>query len=108
MILGEAVEDPAGYDVAAAIEERDLYSALEAALHELPQREQVILSLYYHEELTVREIGEVLNISTTRVSQLLGRAIMALRARLIYDHWRTPAKSRLTARQEALATARRP
>lgn len=108
MILGEALEDPAGYDVAAAIEERDLYTALEAALRELPQREQIILSLYYHEELTVREIGEVLNISTTRVSQLLGRAIMALRARLIYDHWRSPAKPRLSAKEATLAQARRP
>ncbi|MCC7353018.1 MAG: FliA/WhiG family RNA polymerase sigma factor [Anaerolineae bacterium] len=92
MVLGEILEDPTSSDIATEMEEHDLRLALEAAIGELPERDRLILSLYYYEELTVREVGEVLDISTTRVSQLLGRAIMTLRARLIYDRERTPVR----------------
>lgn len=99
LVLGEVLEDPTVGDMATEMEEHDLRLALEAAIRELPERERLVLSLYYNEELTVREVGEVLDISTTRVSQLLGRAIMTLRARLIYDHDRTPARPRAATTQ---------
>ena len=105
LVLGEILEDPTASDIATEMEEHDLRSALEAAIRELPERDQLILSLYYYEELTVREVGEVLDISTTRVSQLLARAIMTLRARLIYDRERTPNRSRTPSGQPVPASA---
>lgn len=77
--LIEASEDcePAQHhDRAALLEEMRL------ALRRLPERQQLLLSLYYVEELTMREIGEVLSVSESRVSQLHAQAVMNLRALL--------------------------
>jgi len=52
------------------------------AMQSLPQREQLVLSLYYNEELNLKEIGEVLSVSESRVSQLHSQAACRLRARL--------------------------
>ncbi|MCG8670933.1 MAG: RNA polymerase sigma factor FliA [Pseudomonadales bacterium] len=52
------------------------------AITELPEREQLVLSLYYDEELNLKEIGEVLGVSESRVSQLHSQAAQRLRARL--------------------------
>jgi len=63
--------------------------ALTIAIAQLPEREQLVISLYYDEELNLREIGEVLNISESRVSQISSQAILRLRSRLsewINDH----------------------
>lgn len=57
--------------------------ALAAAIADLPERERLVISLYYDEELNLREIGEVLNISESRVSQINSQAMLRLRARLI-------------------------
>ena len=48
----------------------------------LPEREKIVVTLYYYEELTLREIGEVLGVTESRVSQLHTKAILRLRARL--------------------------
>jgi RNA polymerase sigma factor for flagellar operon FliA len=48
----------------------------------LPEREAMVLSLYYDDELNLREIGEVLNVSESRVSQIHSQAMVRLRARL--------------------------
>ncbi len=56
--------------------------ALAAAIDSLPEREKLVISLYYDEELNLREIGEVLDISESRVSQISSQAMMRLRARL--------------------------
>lgn len=55
---------------------------LASAITELPEREQLVLSLYYDEELNLKEIGEVLGVSESRVSQLHSQAAQRLRARL--------------------------
>lgn len=52
------------------------------AISELPQREQTIISLYYYEEMNLREIGKTMKLSESRVSQLHTQAIMALKAKL--------------------------
>lgn len=52
------------------------------AISELPQREQMIISLYYYEEMNLREIGKTMKLSESRVSQLHTQAIMALKAKL--------------------------
>jgi len=56
--------------------------ALAKAIAELPERERLVVSLYYDEELNLREIGEVLDVSESRVSQICSQAMLRLRARL--------------------------
>lgn len=57
-------------------------SALAKAIMRLPERERLVISLYYEDELNLREIGEVLNISESRVSQISTQAVLRLRSRL--------------------------
>lgn len=56
--------------------------ALAKAIAELPERERLVVSLYYDEELNLREIGQVLDVSESRVSQICSQAMLRLRARL--------------------------
>jgi RNA polymerase sigma factor FliA len=56
--------------------------ALAKAILGLPERERLVISLYYDEELNLREIGEVLNVSESRVSQISTQAVLRLRSRL--------------------------
>jgi RNA polymerase sigma factor for flagellar operon FliA len=61
-------------------ERRELLSRVRTALEQLPQRDVLILSLYYNDEMTYVEIAAVLGVTTSRVCQLHGRAIARLRA----------------------------
>jgi RNA polymerase sigma factor for flagellar operon FliA len=56
--------------------------ALAKAILCLPERERLVISLYYDDELNLREIGEVLSISESRVSQISAQAVLRLRSRL--------------------------
>ena len=56
--------------------------ALAAAIAELPERERLVMSLYYDEELNLKEIGAVLSVTESRVCQLHGQALVRLKARL--------------------------
>lgn len=56
--------------------------ALANEIMRLPERERLVISLYYNDELNLREIGEVLNISESRVSQICTQAVLRLRSRL--------------------------
>ncbi|HEY8416189.1 MAG TPA: FliA/WhiG family RNA polymerase sigma factor [Thermaerobacter sp.] len=78
----ERLADPTAPDPLAAATLADLKRRLARALAELPERERLIVTLYYYEGLTVKEIAEVLGVSPSRVSQLHTRAILRLRARL--------------------------
>lgn len=73
------VADPDEEEVTAGIERQELIGELGEAIQELPDREQVVLSLYYKEELTMREVSKVLGISESRVCQLHARALTRLR-----------------------------
>jgi RNA polymerase sigma factor for flagellar operon FliA len=53
---------------------------LAEAIQDLPEREQLVMSLYYDEELNLREIGEVLGVTESRVSQLHGQALARIRS----------------------------
>lgn len=74
--------DPNQEDFTLDIERRQLREALARAIRALPEREALILSLYYRDELTMREIADILEISESRVCQLHARALSRLRARL--------------------------
>ena len=61
-------------------------TALARAIVELPERERLVMSLYYEQELNLKEIGAVLGVTESRVCQLHGQALSRLRARL--SEWR--------------------
>jgi RNA polymerase sigma factor for flagellar operon FliA len=60
----------------------ELRDRLQAAIEELPMNERLVLTLYYYEELTMREIGLILDVTTSRVSQIRVSAVLHLRAKL--------------------------
>lgn len=62
--------------------QQNFQKALAKAIAELPERERLVISLYYDEELNLREIGKVLDVSESRVSQICSHAMLRLRARL--------------------------
>jgi len=61
------------------VENKDLIDKLTLAVKELPERERLVINLYYHEELTLREIGEIVNLSEGRICQIFGQAVGRLR-----------------------------
>src|SRR5574344_2584468 len=66
-------------------EEKDVKKELEIALKRLPERERMILVLYYHENMTLKEIGETIEVSESRVCQLHAQAVMKLKNILSED-----------------------
>jgi RNA polymerase sigma factor for flagellar operon FliA len=64
------------------VEGKDLVEKVAAAVQRLPEREKIVVTLYYHEELTLREIGEVLSLSEGRICQIFGQAVGRLREAL--------------------------
>ena len=76
----------AGTTPAREFEQGEFREALGEAISGLPEREQLVLSLYYEQELNLREIGAVLSVSESRVCQIHGQAMVRLRARL--GEWR--------------------
>jgi RNA polymerase sigma factor for flagellar operon FliA len=75
-------EDEEQDDIYVDIEVDSFKHTLVDEIKNLPEREALILSLYYDEELNLREIGEVLNVSESRVSQIHSQAMLRLRSRL--------------------------
>jgi RNA polymerase sigma factor for flagellar operon FliA len=67
------------------IQKRDFQRCLAEAIATLPEREQLVLSLYYDDELNLREVGEVLGVSESRVSQIHSQAALRLRSKL--EEW---------------------
>lgn len=73
------VEDENSPQPDKVVEEGERLKYLKKAIDLLPEKDKVILNLYYYENLTLKDIGRVLNISESRVSQLHSRAIIRLR-----------------------------
>lgn len=69
-------------DPASEYEFESLGEAIGDAIEDLPERERTVLALYYDEELNLREIGEVLGVTESRVCQIHGQALVRLRSRL--------------------------
>src|ERR687883_254445 len=80
--LMDTIEDESGPRPDAVLDETEMREALADAIARLPEREKLVVPLYYYEELTLREIGEVLGVTESRVSQLHTKAILRLKARL--------------------------
>jgi RNA polymerase sigma factor for flagellar operon FliA len=75
-------------DPARALESREIYDIVGQAIDRLPEKERIVVSLYYYDELTMKEIGHVLNLTESRVSQIHTKAVLRLRAKLrnVRDH----------------------
>jgi RNA polymerase sigma factor for flagellar operon FliA len=80
--LIDTIEDTEGPEPQSALDETETREALAEAIDALPEREKIVITLYYYEELTLREIGDVLGVTESRVSQLHTKAILRLRGRL--------------------------
>lgn len=78
----EMPADPNEEDFTKRMEKRQMLDALSGAVKSLPEREWLIVSLYYKDEMTMKEIAQILDISESRVCQLHGRALGRLRGRL--------------------------
>ena len=82
MSLIDTIEDTTGPSPTAALDETELREAIADSIAGFPEREKIVITLYYYEELTLREIGEVLGVTESRVSQLHTKAVLRLKARL--------------------------
>jgi RNA polymerase sigma factor for flagellar operon FliA len=82
MGLGEAIEAADAVDCLEVVELDEARGILLGAINHLPEQERLVVALYYYEELTLKEIGEILGISESRVSQVHTKAIRRLRRRV--------------------------
>src|SRR5437762_853393 len=80
--LLDTMKDPNAVDPARELGVSELKDRLANAISRLPEREKLVIALYYYENLTLREIGEVLGVTESRVSQLHTKAVLRLKARL--------------------------
>ena len=88
----DTIQDPSAVDPEAEAQASEVKDRLADAIESLPERERLVIALYYYENLTLREIGEVLGVTESRVSQLHTKAVLGLRsARAL-----RPSRRRLT------------
>jgi RNA polymerase sigma factor for flagellar operon FliA len=80
--LLDTIQDPDAEDPAQSVDKSEMRDRLAEAIGRLPEREKLVVALYYYENLTLREIGEVLGVTESRVSQLHTKAVLRLKSRL--------------------------
>ena len=78
----ESIESPQSMNPDTIVEKEEIKRVIINSISELPEKEKKVLVLYYYEDLTLKEIGKVLDVTESRVSQLHTKAIMRLRAKL--------------------------
>ena len=75
----DTIQDEHSQNPLEQLVDKDVKKELQVALKRLPERERMIMVLYYHENMTLKEIGEAINVSESRVCQLHAQAIMKLK-----------------------------
>jgi RNA polymerase sigma factor for flagellar operon FliA len=80
--IGDSIESPRSMNPEAIVEKEEIKQVIIRTIDELPEKEKKVLVLYYYEDLTLKEIGKVLEVTESRVSQLHTKAIMRLRSKL--------------------------
>lgn len=78
----DSIESPTSLNPDTIVEKEEIKRVIVQAINELPDKEKKVLVLYYYEDLTLKEIGQVLEVTESRISQLHTKAIMRLRAKL--------------------------
>jgi RNA polymerase sigma factor for flagellar operon FliA len=78
----EILADKKCLDPVQSINLTEIYTLVTKAINELPEKEKLVISLYYKDEITMKEIGSILSVSESRVSQINTRAILRLRSKL--------------------------
>jgi RNA polymerase sigma factor for flagellar operon FliA len=80
--IGDSIESPSSLNPDVVVEKDEIRRVIIEAINSLPEKEKKILVLYYYEDLTLKEIGQVLEVTESRVSQLHTKAILRLRSKL--------------------------
>jgi RNA polymerase sigma factor FliA len=80
--LGDTLHDPHAEDPVLAFEGEETKYILSRAIDQLPEREKIVVTLYYYENLTLAEIGKVLGVTESRICQMHTKAVVAMRAKL--------------------------
>jgi RNA polymerase sigma factor for flagellar operon FliA len=80
--LLDTIPDRGAPDPQSVVDQGELRDRIADAIAALPEREKLVVALYYYENLTLREIGEVLGVTESRVSQLHTKAVLRLRSKL--------------------------
>lgn len=99
--LADLLEDERSPGPDAQVEAQELMALLRVALDQLPERERLLLALYYREELTMKEISKIMNVSESRICQLHMQAILRLRNAL---HIQRGARHSRRSRHQQIAT----
>ena len=80
--IGDSIESPQSLNPDVQVEREEIRKVIIQAINELPEKEKMVIVLYYHEDLTFKEIGQVLDVSESRISQLHSNANLHLQAKL--------------------------
>ncbi len=81
--LLECLADPDDLSPADIVNMDQIYQIVSDAIDQLPEKERLVVSLYYYDEMTMKEIGRIMEITESRVSQIHTKAILRLRSRLL-------------------------
>ncbi len=82
MSFGDIIESPSSLNPDVIVEREEVKQIIIDSIKELPEKEQQVLVMYYYEDLTLKEIGKVLHVTESRVSQIHTSANIKLRAKL--------------------------
>ena len=82
--LLEYLADPEAVQPDVKLNLDQIYQIVADAIDNLPEKERLVISLYYYDELTMKEIGEIMDITESRVSQIHTKAVIRLRSKLIH------------------------
>jgi len=80
--IGDSIESPSSLNPDVMVVNEEVRRVIVEAINELPEKEKKILVLYYYEDLTLKDIGRVLQVTESRVSQLHTKAVLHLRSKL--------------------------
>jgi RNA polymerase sigma factor FliA len=78
----QVISDPDGIDPSAVLQDKRLKQILDVQLERMPERSRLVLSLYHFEHMTLKQIGALLGVTESRVSQILSAAVKTLRKRV--------------------------
>ncbi len=85
--VGDLLADPDGVSPEAAFQAEETRESLVGAINKLPERERLVVTLYYYEGMTLSEIGDVLGVTESRVCQIHAKTMMSLRNRIGEPTW---------------------